>query len=141
MPFWWDDLDLTPPERTLDPEVVRYLHENFSRIRNANDTGWQSLTLYNSWVTFGSPYPTPRIRKLGNVVFIEGLIQSGTATAGTKVADIPAGYRPEGRMIWSVATNVGYGAIAYIESPSFHLQSVVMSAGWTSLNISYIAED
>jgi len=28
------DIDSTPPERPLDPEVVRFLHENFSRIRD-----------------------------------------------------------------------------------------------------------
>lgn len=28
-----DDIDLTPPENTLDRQTVRYLHENFSRIQ------------------------------------------------------------------------------------------------------------
>lgn len=27
------DIDLTPPENTLDRQTVRYLHENFSRIK------------------------------------------------------------------------------------------------------------
>lgn len=28
-----NDLDLTPPENTLDRQTIRYLHENFSRIK------------------------------------------------------------------------------------------------------------
>jgi len=28
-----NDLDLTPPENTLDRQTIRYLHENFSRIQ------------------------------------------------------------------------------------------------------------
>lgn len=34
-----DDIDLTPPENTLDRQTIRYLHENFSRIKELLDSG------------------------------------------------------------------------------------------------------
>ena len=64
------------------------------------DTGWTSVLaagagdgrFTNSWVNYGSGYETARYRKIGNQVFIEGLVANGTA--GSSVFTLPVGYRP-----------------------------------------------
>ena len=56
---------------------------------------WHDATLLNSWVVFGSTFSPPRYRKtLDGIVHLEGLVKSGTVTAGTPVLYLPEGYRP-----------------------------------------------
>jgi hypothetical protein len=47
-------------------------------------------TFQNSWVNFAASTSSLAFRKIGNVVFIKGLLKSGTSTIFT----LPAGYRP-----------------------------------------------
>lgn len=53
------------------------------------DSGWQNLTLQNSWVSDGS---TPRYRRVGKVVEVKGRVISGAASS--VFATLPVGYRP-----------------------------------------------
>jgi len=56
---------------------------------------WQTPTLLNGWVNFGSGYNSAGYWKDSfGVVHLRGLIKSGTATAGTVIFTLPAGYRP-----------------------------------------------
>lgn len=70
-------------------------------------TGWTTwsgqnsavdLTLLNSWVVgAGSPAPTPQARRTENgLVVLSGSMRNGTATNGTQLFTLPAGYRPAG---------------------------------------------
>lgn len=56
------------------------------------DSGWLDMTLAEGW-TF--PYATdkPQYRKIGNRVYLRGLI-NGANTAGMTIATLPEGYRP-----------------------------------------------
>lgn len=60
-----------------------------------NDTGWQTLNLNSGW---SNPYgnDVAKYRKIGNVVYLRGLI-NGTSAAGNVIATLPEGYRPNGR--------------------------------------------
>lgn len=60
-----------------------------------DDTGWQTLTLNSGW---SNPYgnDVAKYRKIGNVVYLRGLI-NGTSAAGNVIATLPEGYRPNGR--------------------------------------------
>src|SRR5713226_3483177 len=56
------------------------------------EVAWTDATLANGWVTWGTPYPTPGFRKIGDQVFLRGLIKSGTI--GLAAFTLPLGYRP-----------------------------------------------
>jgi hypothetical protein len=90
------------------------------------DTGWITPTLLNSWVAYGSAWSTPAYRKIGNVVYIKGLIKGGTITTGTTLFTLPVGYRPLQDM--HIRT-VSAGLFAYIQ---IYANGDVKTAGTTS---------
>ena len=75
--------------------------------------GWSgvgvALTLSNSWVVQGAPWQSPIATKTADgTVVVEGLVNSGTTTAGTVIATLPAGYRPTADSLFVVAANGGF---------------------------------
>ena len=58
------------------------------------DSGWTAATLLNGWVAFGGTYAAPGYRKVGSIVYLRGVMKSGTGTAGTPLLNLPAGVRP-----------------------------------------------
>ena len=56
------------------------------------DTGWTNLTLVNSWVSYGSPYSTAGYRVSADVVYLRGIVKSGTW--GAVMFTLPSGARP-----------------------------------------------
>lgn len=62
---------------------------------------WTTLSLQNSWVTYGWPFATPSYYKDEHgVVHLRGLAKNGTVTNGTVVATLPAGHRPANRQVF-----------------------------------------
>lgn len=59
------------------------------------DTPWANLTLVNGWTNNNANSPA-RYRRLGGVVYIEGVILPGTNAHATGCATLPAGFRPGG---------------------------------------------
>lgn len=133
------DIDLTPPEPLLAPEVVRYLHENFDRIRGLlvqpdwtiiGDSGAPAFE--NSWVNFGGGHAVAAFLKDNqNMVVIKGLVKTGTPVS--TVFTLPTGYRPAEKLIIS---SIAQGsAIAQINIDIDGTVDVnVGSSTWTSLN-------
>lgn len=62
-----------------------------------NFGGWTALPFTNSggttWANFGAPWQTGRYRKVGDIVYLEGLVKR-TAGSGNIIATLPTGYRP-----------------------------------------------
>lgn len=64
--------------------------------------GWVTLTLLNSWVNSGSPYASASYRIMENgLVILRGTILSGTSGI---VANLPAGARPVGSVMFNIYT-------------------------------------
>lgn len=60
------------------------------------DSGWVNLILLNSWTNYGAPYRTAQYRKIGNAIYLKGLVKGGgTAPLGS----LPIGFRPPGDII------------------------------------------
>ena len=75
----------------VDPQVVT--------------TAWTNLTLLNSLVAYGAPFPAPAYRKVGDSVECRGLVKNPTAgniAAGTVMANLPAGFLPTGTLRFAV---------------------------------------
>ncbi|PTX59473.1 hypothetical protein C8N46_10962 [Kordia periserrulae] len=70
-------------------------------VTSGSDSGWQTPLLLNGIQNYpGSAYQAARYRKKNDVVFIEGLVSSGTPTLGyTDIFVLPSGYRPSKRLI------------------------------------------
>lgn len=68
-----------------------------------DDTGWASPTLLNSWSNLGSGYVAARYKRRAGVVHVQGTITGGTATDGTVLFNLPAGFRPSAAMQLAVA--------------------------------------
>jgi hypothetical protein len=67
---------------------------------------WTNISLQNSWAYYGTPYNTAQFTKTSSCrVFLKGLIKSGTATSGTVIGNLPAGFRPLSRLVFQVATS------------------------------------
>lgn len=68
----------------------------------SDDTGWIALPLLAGWVAYGGGTGSPRYRRKDGRVQVVGLIKNGTATAGTTLATLPAGFRPSSTEIYAV---------------------------------------
>lgn len=71
-----------------------------------------ALTLANSWINYGAnEEPAQCYKDAAGTVFVSGLIKSGTVTAGTLVATIPAGYRPAKTQTFPIGIAGGVGSV------------------------------
>ena len=83
------------------------------------------LTLQNSWVDYDTTYWGPaHVVKIGNVIYVMGLIKNGTITGNTVVTTLPPGYRPAGSLIFP----------CYYNSSSAECRIDVNSSGHVYIN-------
>lgn len=57
------------------------------------DTGWIDLNLSSGWTKTNYATENPQYRKIGNTVYLKGLVNA-TAAAGTTIAVLPGAFRP-----------------------------------------------
>lgn len=62
----------------------------------ADTTPWITATLLNNWSAYASYYNTCAYKKIGNQVFLKGMVKSSTTlTSATRyIFQLPEGYRP-----------------------------------------------
>ena len=65
---------------------------------------WVAPTFTNSWVNYGSGFQTAGYRRIGDVVYLRGLVKLGTL--GTSMFTLPVGYRPTGNILLAALVNV-----------------------------------
>jgi len=113
---------------------------------NTAFNGWQSFAFVagvpgdsqmgNGWVYYndsGSIHEPPQYTKSADgMVTVKGMIRSGTATSGTVIAKLPAGYRPQGQHIFHLISQTGFARV-YVKANG-DIEAVVVSSGWTSLD-------
>ncbi len=104
-------------------------------------TNWCSLTLQNGWLQHGTGFTPPSYTKASDgMVVVNGLIDSGTTTPGTVIANLPAGYRPKERLIMNCASNMASGRIDIMPNGDIMIDAGISNA-WASLDsISFMAE-
>lgn len=85
-----------------------------------DDTGWIPINSFaNSWTFFGGSYGANEYafaawRKKAGIVYLRGLIASGTVASGTVMFTLPVGFRPAAgtRTIYSIISNDVFGGIS-----------------------------
>lgn len=58
------------------------------------DTGWINATLTSSWTNYGAPYSGAAYRRIGNVVYLRGLVKDGLFGSANPIMTLPVGFRP-----------------------------------------------
>lgn len=126
-----------PSQGSLDDMYyLDYLQRLYRHIRG--DTDWIAPSLQNSWVNYGGIHPNAGYRLKNGVVYIQGVIKSGTTTIGTVLFNIPAGYRPATDLIFSNNESDSFASISAQSNGD-----VIIRAGgnsYLSLQCSFIAE-
>lgn len=72
------------------------------------DSGWIAASLNPAWAYYGIPFPTPAYRKIGNQVFLKGLVTGGTP--GSTIFTLPVGYRPIEQHLCDAVNSVNIGS-------------------------------
>ena len=73
-------------------------------------TAWTAVTFQNSWVNYGAPYGNCMYRKVGDRVFLRGIMKNGTV--GAAAFTLPVGFRPPAQVQHQAAGTVQYVDIA-----------------------------
>lgn len=73
--------------------------------------GWTTVSSFsNSWVNYGSPAGAAKYRKIGDTVYLTGMIKNGTV--GLYAFQLPSGYRPSSNKYFSTVSNSAFGRIS-----------------------------
>jgi len=96
--------------------------------------------LGNNWVAYGAGFPIPAYTKSSDgIVTIKGLVKNGSTSANVSIGRLPAGYRPNLDLSFSVVTNGGAGHVDVDRNGYIKFRGGTNT--WLSLNnISFIAE-
>lgn len=135
------------------------LNENFTTIeKSIEDTGWVELQLTSDWAPYSSASDTkPRIRRIGNLVKIGGLITPAVTIPGTQstvtIATIPDEFIPKntvltaptrvcqgsGRAIWNVSVNFSGKTLSFSRYRETHENAYreVTPGLWMPFDIDY----
>jgi hypothetical protein len=96
-------------------------------------TAWTAVTFQNSWANFGAGMQVAQYRKVGDVVEVRGVIQSG-ATA-TVAFTLPAGFVPPATQTLPV---VGpSGALASVTVATTGTVAVISASGTSGVGIAF----
>lgn len=84
---------VVPNVATLQQEIAARTAADLVIDGRTKPTAWTALPLANGALPYGGAYQAPQYRKLGDVVYLRGLV--GTLPAnGTPFCQLPAGHRP-----------------------------------------------
>jgi hypothetical protein len=82
-------------ERVIDPirDAMNWLD---------GDDEWITPNLESGWQQYGSTYQRCTYRRAAGIVYLQGLIRSGTGTGiRNPIFVLPEGYRPEGQLYFA----------------------------------------
>jgi len=102
---------------------------------------WNSATPVGAWLPYGSGYAAPSYAKsdTDNVVVLRGLVKSGSTTAGNTIINLPQGFRPKERLLFTTTANNAYSRIDVLPTGAVIFQTG--SNAWLALeSVTFKAE-
>lgn len=124
-------------DKGADTDLVQALNSIAAAIANAPPTPvWNIPTYTNSWTSYGAGFAPARYMKVGNIVFVSGLVRSGTI--GLPVFTLPVGYRPAYSVSTASQANNVFSLLEILSNGQVTPQTG--SNAYFSLDISFIAE-
>jgi len=132
--------DIKPTDVVTRSAVTTYISTNAMYYPSAV-TGWTNLSLQNGWVEYSTTFTSPQyIKNADGIVTLKGLIKTGTATNGTVIANLPAGFRPKEKLIFSSVANSHHARIDVASNGNITIEGSG-DVVWMCLDdISFIAE-
>ena len=117
-------------------DTNEFIFSNGLTVDNMNykDSGWIDATYQNGWTTYGGAYSQARYKKIGSVVYIDGLVKAGTI--GQAVFTLPSGFRPTKRQLKATETDRNANGRLDINTNGDVVASSG-SSGWFSVNCSF----
>jgi hypothetical protein len=105
--------------------------------RHGGETAsWIFPTLENSWVNYGGGWRAARYTKLGNRVYIEGLVKDGTFNLA--VLTLLSAYRPSEGLLFATITGNLVGRINIASTGAVYFEGAMGSSNsFCSLNCSF----
>jgi hypothetical protein len=97
----------------------------------AVDVPWIAPTLINSWVNYLVGYATAGYRKIGDIVYVRGMVKSGSPV-NSIIFTLPVGYRPVYNHLFASSSNDLYGQARVMTDGTVYVN--VGSATWFSLD-------
>lgn len=101
-------------------------------VTDTSDGTWIAPALGAAWVNFGSTWETAGYMRAGGVIYLRGLIKSGTVTAGTVLFTLPVGYRPSSDKHMDTVSNGVHAVLNVMANGQVKINASV-SASYLSL--------
>jgi hypothetical protein len=95
-------------------------------------TPWVAPSLGNSWVNYGGIYQTCAYRKIGDIVYLRGLVRNGTI--GAAMFYLPVGFRVTAHTHMSAGDVNSTGGIVQTTTDGAVFASTPSGNGWVSLD-------
>ena len=76
------------PDDPLDAKYELWVETD----RDPAATPWIAPTFQNSWTNYGTGFNLAGYRKIGDIVYLRGLVKGGAS--GATIFTLPAGFRP-----------------------------------------------
>jgi hypothetical protein len=97
---------------------------------------WKNLSLNSPYATYGTPYGSPAVRKLGNgLVVFKGLVQSSGAGGLNLLSTVlPVGFRPTSRRLFATQASTGAARIDVDSAGQLILSVGLTNTQWISLD-------
>ena len=73
-------------------------------------TAWDGLSFGSGWANYGGAYQAGQYKKVGDLVFLRGLV-ARTSGVGVTIATLPSGFRPPAQCLYIMNTNTGAGRL------------------------------
>lgn len=116
-------------------ENIDILGEGLVDLEDPDPLQWSDVVLLNNWVRFSSQFAPPQYTQtIDGFVLLRGVISTGTATAGTILFTLPAGFRPEYHVMLSTVSDTGSSRVD-VETTG---NVVIQSGGNTSFSLDNI---
>lgn len=71
---------------------------------------WTGLSFFSGWTNVGGAYTGGGYKKIGDMVFLRGLVARASGVLLT-IATLPPGYRPTAKQIFSVTSDYAFGQV------------------------------
>lgn len=132
-----------------DSVMVKAIDDNFTnayidRVLGENEYThrWINATLLNSWANYHVDYYNAGYMKDSNgFVHLRGIVKNGTITSGTSILQLPIGYRPSKKCVFSsIAYNSALCTLIIFNDGYLNISNVPNNTWLTLENISFMAE-
>jgi hypothetical protein len=110
---------------------------NVSGHLTCGGTGWTAFPFSANYQAYGGGYQAPQYKRVGNTVYLRGLITRNTATApaASTAGTMPSGARPISNLLFEQNISGGSSRVDVLNTGAvIHQEAALTVGGWMSLD-------